>query len=96
MNKPVYLALSILEISKKKIAEDVESKFYNSNYQLERPLPKRKKQTRNHHWINHWINERWIRWKNDEKIVGLRAKAHSYLVNGGSEEKKQKAQKRVS
>ena len=58
MNKPVYLALSILEISKKKIAEDVESKFHNSNYELERPLTKRKKQTSNHHWINHWINER--------------------------------------
>ena len=41
MSKPVYLGLSILEISKKKIAEDLESN--NSNYELERPLTKRKK-----------------------------------------------------
>ena len=41
MSKPVYLGLSVLEISKKKIAEDLESN--NSNYELERPLTKRKK-----------------------------------------------------
>ena len=41
MSKPVYLGLSILEISKKKIAEDLESN--NSNYELDRPLTKRKK-----------------------------------------------------
>ena len=41
MSKPVYLGLSTLEISKKKIAEDVESN--NSNYELERPLTNRKK-----------------------------------------------------
>ena len=41
MSKPVYLGLSTLEISKNKNAEDVESN--NSNYELKRPLTKRKK-----------------------------------------------------
>ena len=41
MSKPVYLGLSTLEISEKKIPEDVESN--NSNYELKRPLTKRKK-----------------------------------------------------
>ena len=96
MNKPVYLGISILEVSKilmyefwydyvkpkydekeklcymdtdnfivyiktddtyKNIAEDVETSFDTSNYELEcnsaeRPLPKGKKQKGN------WINER--------------------------------------
>ena len=66
MNKPIYLGLSILELSKtlmyefwygylkpkhrnintddiyKDIAEDVETRFDNSNYRLDRPLPKGK------------------------------------------------------
>ena len=75
MNKPVYLGLSILELSKilmyefwydyvkpkygektklgfivyiktndiyKDIAEDVESRFHTSNFELNRPLPKEK------------------------------------------------------
>ena len=82
MNKPVYLGLSILDLSKtvmyefwydylkpeygenvkvcymntnsfiahvktddiyKDIAEDVEKRFNTSNYEIDRPLPKRKK-----------------------------------------------------
>ena len=53
MNKPIYLGLSILEISKiimyefwydymKKKYGDVEERFDTSNYDVDRPLPKGK------------------------------------------------------
>ena len=44
------------------IAEDVETRFDTWSYELDRPLLKRMKQKSN------WINERWIRWKNNDKI----------------------------
>ena len=46
----------------KDIAEDVGTRFDTSDYELDRPLPKRKKVKTN------WINERWIRQKNHGKI----------------------------
>ena len=68
----------------KDIEEDVETRLDTSSYELECNsidilLPKRKKEKSN------WINERWIRWK---KLVGLRAKIYSYLIDGGGEDKK--------
>ena len=48
MSKPVYLGLSILELSIHKerrhlhIAKDVETRFDNLNQELDRPLPKEK------------------------------------------------------
>ena len=99
MNKPVYLGLSILELSimyeswydyvkpklcymdtdsfivyiktddiYKDIAEDVETRFDTSNYELDRLLPKAKKQK------SHWINERSIRWENYDKICWIKSK----------------------
>ena len=50
----------------KDIAEDVETRFDNSNYELDRPLPKGK--------ICNWINKRWIRWKNNDKICWTKSK----------------------
>ena len=35
------------------ITKDVETRFDTSNYELDRPLPKRKK--------GYWINKRWIK-----------------------------------
>ena len=78
----------------KDIAEDVETRFDTSNYKLEcnsidKPLPKGK-------------NKKVIGLIKDElggkfitKFVRLRAKFFSYLINDGSEDQKQKAQKRA-
>ena len=58
----------------KDIAEDVESRFDTSNYELGKPLPKGK-------------NQRVIGLMKDElgekimkKVVGLRVKTYSYLI----------------
>ena len=77
----------------KDIAEDVETRFDTSNYELEcnsigRTLPKGKKQKSN------WINERWIRWKNHNKICWTKSKTYSYLIDDGSEDKKAKHTKK--
>ena len=55
----------------KDISEDLETRFDTSNYELEcnsieRPLSKGKNKKIN------WINERWIRWKNHDKICWTR------------------------
>ena len=71
----------------KEVAEDVETRFDTSNYELERPIPKGK-------------NKRTIGWIKDElggkimkKFVGLTAKTYSNLTNDGSEDKKAKGTK---
>ena len=68
----------------KDIAEDVETRFDNSNYEFGRPLPKGK-------------NKKVIGLMKDQlggkimtKFVGLRAATYSYLIDDRS------AQKRVS
>ena len=125
MNKPVYLELSILELSKiimyefwydyvkpkygekaelyymdtdsfiihikayyiyKNIAEDVESRFDTSNYELDRPLPKGKNKK-----VIGSIKKELGR-KITIKIVGLRAKTYNYLIHEVVKIKKQKAQ----
>ena len=70
------------------IAEDVETSFDISNYELDRPLPKGK-------------NKKVTGLMKDElggKImtifVGLRAKFYSYLIDDGSEDKKARATKK--
>ena len=45
----------------KDIAEDLETKFYTSNYELERPLPKKENEKSN------WIKETSNRWINLDK-----------------------------
>ena len=69
------------------IAEDVETRFDTSNYELERPLPKGK-------------NKKVISVMKDElggKImkgfVGLRTKTYRYLIDDGSEDEKAKSTK---
>ena len=77
----------------KGIAEDVETKFDTSNYELYRSFPKGKNQKVT------WLmkdqlggDERSIRWIM-KKFVGLTPKTYSYLIDDGSEDKTWKAQK---
>ena len=72
----------------KDIAEDVETRFDTSNYELDRPLPKGK-------------NKKVMGLMKDElsgkirtKFVGLRAKTYSYLIDDSSEDKKGKDTKK--
>ena len=72
----------------KDIAEDVETRFYTSNFEIDKPLPKRK-------------NEKVIGLMNDELVreimkefVGLRAKTCSYLKDNNDEDKKAKGTKK--
>ena len=68
----------------KDIAEDVETRFDTSDYELDRPLPK-------------WKNKNIIGLMKDKlggkimtKFVGLRAKTYSCLIDDGSEDIKAK------
>ena len=72
----------------KDIAEDVETRLDTSNYELERLIPK-------------WKSKKVIGLMKDEldgkimtKFVGLRAKAYSYLIDYGNEDKKAKDTKK--
>ena len=72
----------------KDIAENFETRFDNSNYELDRPLPKGK-------------NKKVIGLMKNElgrnamiKIVRLRAKTYSYLIDDGREGKKSKRHKK--
>ena len=71
----------------KDTAEDVETRFDTSNYELDRPLPKEK-------------NKKVIVLMKDElgrkvttKFAGLRGKTYSYLIDGGSKNKNAKGTK---
>ena len=71
----------------KNIAEDVETRFDTSNFEIDWPLPKGK-------------NKEVIGLMKDElggqimkKIVGLRAKTYSYLKDNNDEDKKAKGTK---
>ena len=131
MNKPVYLGLSLLELSKilmhefnydyvkpkygkkqncvygyryfivyiktdeiyKDIAEDVETRVDTSNCELEcnsieRPLPKGKNIK-----VTGLMKDE-LGGKIMRKLVGLRAKRYSYLVDDGNEDKKAKGTKK--
>ena len=127
MNKPIYLGLSILEISKtlmyeywydymkpkygndvkfcymdtdsfvmniktndfyNDIANDVESRFDTSNYEVNRPLPTGK----NKKVIGLMKDE--LRGKIITEFVTLRPKTYSYLTDEGKEDKKAKGTKK--
>ena len=65
------------------IANDVEKRFYTSNYEINRPLPKGKNK----------IVIGLVKDELSEKImtefVGLRPKTYSYLINDCNSDKKQ-------
>ena len=81
MNKPVYLGLSILDLSKTVMYQfwyDYPKPEYGENAKL----------------IGLMINERWIRWTNMKEFVGLRAKTCRYLKDNNDEDKKEKGTKK--
>ena len=51
----------------KDIAEVAETRFNTSNYELDGLLQKKNNN-------NDWINERWIRWKNLDKMGSIKSK----------------------
>ena len=72
----------------KDIAEDVETRFDTSNYELDRPLPERKAKN-----VIGLMKDELGR-KIMTKFVGLRVKTYSYLTDDGSEDKKKKGTKK--
>ena len=70
------------------IAEDVETRFDTSNYELDRPLLNGKSKK-----VVGLMKDELGR-KTLKKFVGLRAKTCSYLIDDGSEDKKAKSTKK--
>ena len=73
----------------KDIAEDVEKKLENSNFELDRTLPEGKNLKK------YWINERWIRWTNHKRISWIKSKNKLIKRQQQWSSKKQKAKKSV-
>ena len=71
----------------KDIAEDVETRFDTSNFEIDRPLPKGK----NRKVIGLMKDE--LGGKIMKEFVGLRAKTYSYLKDNNDEDKKTKGTK---
>ena len=72
------------------IAKDVENRFYTSNYELHKPLPKGK----NKKLIS--LVKYKLSGKIMKELVALKAKRYSYLTDNNDDDKKAKAQKSVS
>ena len=70
----------------KDIEEDAATRFYTSNYELDRPLSKGKKV------IGLMKNELGV--TVITKFIGLRANTYSYLIDDGTEDKKAKDTKK--
>ena len=70
------------------IAEDGETRFNTSNYELDRPLLKGKNK-KVIILMKDKLNEKII-----AKLVELREKTYSYLIDGGNEDKKDKGSKK--
>ena len=72
----------------KEFAEDVETKFDTSNYELDRLLQKRKVKK-----VIRLMKDK-LGWKMMTKFVGLKTKTYSHLTDGSSEDKKAKGTKK--
>ena len=77
----VYIKTNVIY---KDIAEDVETRFYISDYELDRLLPKG-----NNKKVVGLMKEK-LGGKIMKKFVRLSAKTYSYLIDDGSEDKKAK------
>ena len=69
------------------IVKDDEKWLGTTNYELDRPLPKRKNKESN------WFNGKWIRWESNEIICCIKSKKYSYLTENNDEDKKSKDKK---
>ena len=74
----------------KTVAEDVETRFDTSNFELDRAVPKEKKKDD----IELMKDE--LGRKIMKELFGLRAKTYSYLKDNTDEDKKAKVTKRLS
>ena len=72
----------------KDTAEDVETRFDTSNYELDRPLPKGKKKK------TIGLVKDKLSGKIMKKLVELRAKTYSYLIDDGIQDEKAKDTKK--
>ena len=72
------------------VTEDVDTRFDTSNYELDKPLPKRK----NKRVIGLMKNQ--LCGKVTTKFVGLRIKTYGYSIDDVGEDKNQKVQKSES
>ena len=88
MDKNSFIVLIKADDIYKDIAEDAGKRFDTSNYELEGSLPKGK----NKKVIGLMKDE--LRGKIMKEFVGLRAKAYSYLIDDGGEDKKAKGTKK--
>ena len=71
----------------KDITEDVETRFDASNFELDRPFTKRKNE------IVIGLIKDEIDGKTMTKLIGLRAKTYSYIINDAGDYKKAKVTK---
>ena len=74
----------------KTVAEDVETRFDTSNFELDRAVPKGKKKD------NIELMKDELGRKIMKELFGLRAKTYSYLKDNTDEDKKAKVTKRLS
>ena len=84
MDTDTFIAYIKTDVIYKDIAEDVESN------ELERPLPKGKKTKKLIGLMKDELSEKIL-----TKLVGLRAKSYSYLIDDSSENKKGRGSKKV-
>ena len=73
----------------KDFAEDVETRFDTSNFEIDRPLPKGK----NKKVI--WLMKYELGGQIMREFAGLRSKTYSYLKDNNEEDKKSKRHKKV-
>ena len=68
MDTDSFIVHVIIDDIYKDIWECVETRFGTSDFEINRPLPKGKNKKSN------WTKERWIRWRNHERICWIKSK----------------------
>ena len=89
MDTDSFIVYKITEDIYSDTSKDVETRFHTSNYELDRPLPKR-----NNKKVIGLMKDQLGR-KLMTEFAALRPKTYSYLTDDSDENKKQKARKSV-